>query len=225
MITLFLYGIIYIMPTIPNYKLDNDDLNAMDYLLSVKNKMLNKMKIEDEEIKYDGLKNIDTSLIKSNFDGAEKLLKSIDETFKQINNRLLIPQPKTGAPGAPPSSVVSNINNNVIQIFDYLTKINDDTDLLYNIVYDLLPFTKYIDNKKIKKIINDTKKIIDDIVQLYNTKIGTLRAPLLVLTGSTFTVNEVVGRFGETKQNISKLTRLINDFNRLNRSQQKIPIK
>lgn len=213
------------MPTIPNYKLDNDDLNAMDYLLSVKNKMLNKMKIEDEEIKYDGLKNIDTSLIKSNFDGTEKLLKSIDETFKQINNRLLIPIPRTGLKGAPPSSVVSNINNNVIQIFDYLTKINDDTNLLYNTVYDLLPFTKYIDNKKIKKFINDTKKIIDDIVQLYNTKIGTSFAPRLILTGSTFTANEVVGRFGETKQNISKLTRLINDFNLLNRSQQKIPIK
>lgn len=213
------------MPTIPNYKLDNDDLNAMDYLLSVKNKMLNKMKIEDEEIKYDGLKNIDTSLITSNFDGAEKLLKSIDETYKQINNRLLIPAPKTGAPGAPPSSVISNVNNNVIQIFDYLTKINDDTNLLYNTIYDLLPFTKYIDNKKMRKFTDNFRKIVNDISQLYNTKIGTSFRPLLILTGSTFTANEVIERLEETKTNVSKLITLLKSFNRLYRSQEKIPIK
>lgn len=146
------------MPIIPNYILQNEDLSSMDDLLQAKRKMLNKMKIEETEIKYDGTKNVDSKLILSNFDGADKLIRANIALFKKIDNKIALPSTK--------SSIIRDTEASIIEIFDIIDIINSNYKLLYNTIKDLLPFNNYIDNKRfinMYRMVGENVKVMEDL--------------------------------------------------------------
>jgi hypothetical protein len=214
------------MPTIPNYIMGNDDLNAMDDLLLAKRKMLNKMKIEETEIKFDNLKNVDSKLIIANYNGAEKLLRSTIELFKIIDNR--IDRPRMSAKkGTPISSIVKETDISMIEINDNIDKIITNFTILYDTIYNLLPFSKYISQKNFDTFY----KLVGDFYEIFNyfreTKLmDTTGNILLRILGNTrFTADELLANFNFLNVNFEKFYNVWKRFIENYKSQQKVEIK
>jgi hypothetical protein len=210
------------MPTIPNYKLDDDDLND---LLLAKKKMLGKMKIEEKEIKYDGLKNIDTNLVISNFDSAEKLLRANVGLLKNIDNK--ISYPTLSAKGTRLSSLYKEIDITMVDIFDILDKFNYNLDLLKDTLTDLLPFTKFIDSKKFDKFYDIALSLHNNFYIFRNQKVeDPVHGELFEIVGNTRLKKEdFFDKFSISNDKFIKYTYIWEQFINQYKTQEKIPIK
>lgn len=214
------------MPTIPNYIMGNDDLNAMDDLLLAKRKMLNKMKIEETEIKFDNLKNVDSKLIIANYNGAEKLLRSTIELFKIIDNRIDAPR-FSAKKGAILSSIVKETDISMIEITDNLDKIITNFRILYDTIYNLLPFSRYISQKNFDTFY----KLVGDFHEVYNyfreTKLMDVTGTILlrILGNTRFTARDLISSFNYLNIDFEKFYNVWKRFIENYKSQQKVEIK
>jgi len=217
------------MPTIPNYKFEGDDLNAMDDLLLAKRKMLNKMTYEDKEIKFDKFKEADSKLVISNFDGAVKLLKANLELINQINNVVQYPSyVKTGKKaGAPRSSLLKESESTIVEIYDKIDKMNDNYTVLYNTIYDILPFSKYIDKKRFDtmyKLVGDVRNSFESLT--FDKIQNRLGAVLMVISGNTrITAADFIERYDTIEPTYSNFYNVWKQFIKQYNATEKIPVK
>lgn len=208
------------MPTIPSYKLENDDLSAMDDLLLAKRKILNKMKIEDAEIKFDTLKNVDGKMILSNYDGTIKLLKSTINLFKQMDNRITLPPIAVG------SSIMNESDKMVVELFDMIDKIKENFKILYNTIYDLLPFTRYIDIKRFDNSFKLVGELYNLILRFTTDKIEDAAGPKIVMTNRTkFTQNDFINKYSVISDVFLSYYNLWKQFINQYKAQEKVSVK
>ncbi len=222
------------MPTIPNYKFEGDDLNAMDDLLLAKRKMLNKMSYEDKEIKFDKFKQADSKLVVSNFDGAVKLLKANLDLINQINNVIQYPSyykvavKAIGAKvGAPRSSLLKESESTIIEIYDKIDKMNDNYTVLYNTIYDIMPFSKYIDKKRFDtmyKLVGDVRNAFEALT--FDKIQNRLGAVLMVISGRTrITSADFIEKYDTIEPTYSNFYNVWKQFIKQYNATEKIPIK
>lgn len=213
------------MPTIPNYNIGNDDLNAMDDLLLIKRKMLNKMKIEETEVKFDSLKNVDSKLIISNYNEAEKLLRATIELFKTIDTRIDIP--KLNVKGNPISSIVKETDITIIDINDTIDKIVTNFKVLYETIKELLPFSKFLSQKKFDIFYTLVGDFHNNINLFIETKLmDNAGNVLLRIMGNTrFTVPDLIANFNFLNYNFDKFYNLWKQFISNYKSEEKVEIK
>lgn len=208
------------MPTIPSYKLENDDLSAMDDLLLAKRKILNKMKIEDAEIKFDTLKNVDGKMILSNYDGTIKLLKSTINLFKQMDNRITVPPVAVG------SSIMNESDKMVVELFDIIDKIKENFKILYNTIYDLLPFTRYIDIKRFDNSFKLVGELYNLILRFTTDKIEDAAGPKIVMTNAIkFTQNDFINKYSVISDVFLSYYNLWKQFINQYKAQEKVSVK
>ena len=210
------------MPIIPNYILQNEDLSSMDDLLQAKRKMLNRMKIEETEIKFDGIKNVDSKLILSNFDGADKLVRANIGLLKSIDNKISIPEDSTK--GARLSSVYKETDITLIEVFDTFDKFNYNLDLLTETLTELLPFTKYIDNKKFDKFYDVSNSLRENFIIFTNTKVvHPIYGQLFLIVGNTrLKGDDFMEKFSITDNKFRKYNYIWEQYINQYKSQQKI---
>jgi hypothetical protein len=164
-----------------NYNLALEDLVADDALTFAKRKMLKQMNANKQEtimnVSSVDVNNADPDLINNNFLGLNKLLKSNYAIMKEINNRIKV---WSGVKGS--KSVIKESDTAILEIFDKIDKIGDNTRTMREILPTLFPVSKYIsfDNfSSMDRLIVSYTKYVETFI---NTKIiNTNTAPPTII--------------------------------------------